>query len=373
MAMFPRLDQVGEVLEARLRDLIVPAPAGAIQLGPPIETATGATEAIRLTLLWVTPEPGHRNDPWERDGAGQLLPPPLTVLARFLVTTYGEDTDGRPTRAFELLGLVLRVVHTRPTLQLPADTSSGLGEGPLSVVFPTTELDTMEKLYSPLGVSHRAWALLDVGPIQLPHLAAPAAGAAPVLPGRLGLGGPTAGPRPVLARVTPDRPGPGARIRLDGTFPTPLVRVWVAGEPVDAAAVVELAPGRVLTLTMPAAGPGVRPIRVEAGTSPAQFSDTVEVLVRADAPHLDAPPVADHDVTAPLSLTGRGLLACTALIVWPDAGVIDPADLHEVPVTVVDDAAITVAANVLPTGRLFRLAARIGTAAYTPHVLLELS
>ena len=65
----------GRALAAHLRARIAPSLAD-ITAAPPIENPATQGEAIRISLLWVTPQPTHRNDPWYLSEDGQRRAPP---------------------------------------------------------------------------------------------------------------------------------------------------------------------------------------------------------------------------------------------------------------------------------------------------------
>jgi hypothetical protein len=214
MAVFSNLHHVGEVIVEMIETNLAAAPTGTIQVGPPLDTPTGAAEDIRVTLLWVTPQPTHRNDVWERKAGGGLKPPPLTLSAFFMVSTYGSAAED-PVRAHELLGNIMQIFHTEPELTLPLAGLPGKGEGRLSIVQVPTAADLMEKVYAPLQAKHRAWVLFEAGPIQLPMNVSDTAPGPVVAPGGIHFEGVEVLTRPRIVRVTPSRQAQGGRVRVD--------------------------------------------------------------------------------------------------------------------------------------------------------------
>ncbi len=395
MATFDRLDQVGLALAARLGDEITPSDG--VRFAQPNEQPT-ATESIRVSLLWVTPQPFHRNDPWVRGSSGAPEPPPLILSAVFLITTYGESTDSETTRSVEFLGHALRVFHSTPTLSLPGDTSAALGDGRLNVAIVPIELETMEKVYTPLQVRHRPWALIEAGPIQLAHLSDAQEQPPVVLPGGIRLGGGldaggatyagdvTPISRPVLERVTPSQIVADGEIRIDGgTGGRDVERAWVGGEEVTAVTLLE---DGVWRLTVPTAlGTGVHKVRIEVGVAstdpPVQQSESLDFeVLEAGYPSVDAPAATTHSIAGNLVLTGADLGSADAVLVWPDAGISRPDDLVTITTVTAAAASVTVAAADLASvaQEPCRIVVRInrGTGSggqplytYTPYVLLE--
>ena len=118
--MFDDFHDVAQVLTEHLRE-----ETGIldIQPGQPRDVGGTTAPAVRLTLLYSTPQPGHRNDPLEQT-AGGLGPPPLSLSCFYLVTTSGTDADD-PVGAHHALGQVMGLFHDVPTLQLPLSANPG--------------------------------------------------------------------------------------------------------------------------------------------------------------------------------------------------------------------------------------------------------
>ena len=185
MAVFNTLHDVGQDLV----DLLVDRTGIADTLvGPPLDPPNGPVEAIRVTLLWVTPQPMHRNDlPMAADD-GTREQPLASLTAFYMISTYGTAADTDPVQAHNLLGRVLQSFHSVPVLELPNPVAQ-LGEGRLAVVHQSTTAELMEKVFTPLQMVHRPWAIFEVAPIQLLHQD-PALPPEPVVhPGGLRLGG----------------------------------------------------------------------------------------------------------------------------------------------------------------------------------------
>ncbi len=386
MAVFANLHHVGEVLVQMIEDNLPAAPTGTVQVGPPLETATGAAEDIRLTLLWVTPQPTHRNDRWERKPDGGLLPPPITLSAFYMITTYGSASDD-PIRAHELLGNVMQVFHSEPELQLPLAALPDAGDGPLTVVQVPTAADLLEKVYAPLQLKHRPWVLFEVGPIQLPHQSADRPPAPVVRPGGINFGEVEVLGRPQVLRVTPAQQGQGGRVRVDLELRgRTLENLVIEGIATPLASLTPLVAGQSYVLTLPntlpnVVAPGGRSLRAEVGSvmdPPRQFSQRATLTVLdPSTPTLDAPNVATHSLAGPLSLSGRELAATEELLFWPDAELSVPTQIKSVlgpsatPTSVVATAAELATAGLTPG--TWRISARVGDHVYTPYVLLELT
>ena len=168
MARFTNLHHVGEVLGATLSaSLDPPLAAGGVMVGPPLDNANSPSEHVRLSLMWVERQAGHESDPWEREADGTRTPPPLSLSAYYLVTCYGTNSLGDPERGHELLGSVLRIFHRDSRLELPLAALPGRGEGGLGVDLVQTRPELIEKLFAPLQLKHRPFALYEVGPVQL--------------------------------------------------------------------------------------------------------------------------------------------------------------------------------------------------------------
>ena len=212
MARFEQLSQVGLVLQSVIEANVPGTPE--VLIAPPPEDPTGAAAAVRITLLWTTPQPTHRNDPDERNPDGTIAAPPPTLSGFYLITTYGSTPEGNALEAHDLLGLVIRAFHVNQVLQMPVD---GLGEGLLNLVQVTMEPELVEKFYTPLQLRLRPWVLYEVAPIQLLRQEAPEAPRPVVRPGGLRLAPIEALAPPRIDRITPLTVGEGGRIRIDAT------------------------------------------------------------------------------------------------------------------------------------------------------------
>ncbi len=386
MATFTNLHHVGEVLVQTIRDRL-PAPvAGSIQCGPPPAKIDGTTEEIRVTLLWTTPQPNHRNDRWERNPDGSSKPPPLTVSAFYMISTLGSSQND-PIRAHELLGNILQIFHSVPELELPLVPLPAAGKGSLAVVQVPTVVDMLEKIFVSLQVPLRPWALFEVGPIQLPHQAAPSSPAPVVRPGGIHLGDIEVLARPQLLRVTPAQQAQGGRVRIDvELIGRPLDAVLVDGVSIPVAALTELVAGTSYLLALPNAdpdviAPGNRWVRLEVGDElsnpPRQFSERAALrVIDPTTPTLDAPSFASHSLAAVLTLHGRSLAATTELVFWPDRELSVPSEIKSLLAPAADATTIQATPAKLAAAGLapgnWRVSARIGTQVYTPYVVVEM-
>lgn len=388
MARFLDLHDLGQVLTELIT---VELGVTDVQVGPPRDVSSGATAGARLTLLYTTPQPTHRNDPIQRNPDGSLRYPPVSLSTYILLTTSGA-TDDDPIAAHGLLGRILQLFAANPILDLPLSGSMGsgsppggysdLGEGKLLLTQVPLQLDQLDKIWNSMAVKHQPFALFDVGPVQLASLKPDELPGPVVRPGGLALEGPRSGARPVIGRVAPNPVGQGGQIRLMtrpvGTFEG----LYVSGAFVPAGSggfvlaeangdiVLSLASGALAALT---AGPITISLR-----SGGRVSEKVTLtLTETDAATLDAPDALSHDPGTDLVLTGDNLGASSEIMVWPDTGLASPAEVQSFPVASATASSLTVTGpGILSNGRfrpgvIYRIAARVDTYVYTPYILLE--
>ena len=353
------------------------------EVGFPPEAADDPTERVVVTLMWVTPEPIHRNDPWERGSDGQSTPPPLTLSAFFLITAYG-TTANEPEGAYNNLGRVLQAIHSRPTFELPDSSlaTPNMGTGSLSIVHVPTAADLMEKVYSPLNVKQRPWALLQVGPVQLSSFHDAALGAPAVRPGGTELAGLEVLNRPELTRISPSEVARGGRVRLDGSWGGTVSRVRVGSVEVAPADISQPAADgpvivRLQNLMPPVVPAGAHAVSVQVGN---QWSESEQVLVRElGTPSVFSPAVPSASVSVDLFLDGRDLQTATHAYFWPDSTVAVPAEVLEVALAPADvnptQVRIPSAALPVPASgrRAYRISLKMSPQVYTPFVVMELS
>ena len=385
MARFANLHDAGRALASHLRRNIAPALPDVLA-GPPIENAASPGEALRVTLLWVTPQPTHRNDPWVTGDDGQRRAPPLSLSAFYVVTAYGTAGTGEPTQAINRLGQALQVLDRNPVIEMPLPATGAVdpvpGEGRLSAVLVPVAADLMEKVFTPLQMRHRPWALIELGPVQLEPLAPPMPGPDVVAPGGVRLTGPRPISRPGIRALSPARLGPGRRLRLDtveagGAETLRLGTVTFRFADAPAAADEIARPddlGRVFAV-YPAAGPEGAIDAVLAG--PGGASAPVPLTIAAAAlPALDAPrqPLA---AGADVVLTGAALDTADRVFLWPDRGIQAPAEVIERAPDALAPGQITLTRAPLDAAGLrpqtWRVAARVGPNRFTPFVLLEVA
>jgi hypothetical protein len=375
LGRFNNLFDVGQVMLDVLTDRTGVAD---IRVAPPLDTATSQAEAIRITLMHVTPQPAHVNDPMVRNPDGTRAQPPLTLSAYYLVTTYGFDNNTDAVQAHNLLGRVLQVFHTDPEWDLPLALAGAtpVGTGQISVVQMNSAIEMLEKVFTPLQTAHRPWATFEVGPVQLPLLR-PDLGEAPVVhPGGVRLQV-EARTRPAIQRITPSSVGQGGRIRIDVGFLGGITAVHVGRRRLSGAALTVPAPNGPVIVTLPAGGPdavlpGTYDAALVAGTL---FSTPHTVTVLDPAlPSVDAPLTLTHSVANPLVLDGRGLAGATRAFAWPDRGVTSPADVFTFPVAAAANS-VTVAAADLQAVTFrsmpYRLSVQYSSSGFTPYVLME--
>ncbi|MCU0309309.1 MAG: DUF4255 domain-containing protein [Thermoleophilia bacterium] len=375
MAVFNALHDVGQDLV----DLLVDR-TGIVDtlVGPPLDPPNGAVEAIRVTLLWVTPQPMHRNDLPRAGDDGTREQPLASLTAFYMISTYGTAADTDPVQAHNILGRVLQTFHSVPVLELPNPVTV-LGEGRLSVVHQTTTAELLEKVFTPLQLTLRPWALFEVAPIQLLHQDPPLPAVPLVHPGGIHLSGVEVTAPPVLTRVTPDPATLGGTIRLDVEGIGAPGHVTLGGVRIPAANLTIPTPGGPIFVdlslapanTVPA---GTHDLTVSTGTV---ASEPVSLTLRLPpVPRLDAPVPGFHSIGGgPLVLTGQSLITTLDLVAWPDEGLAAPTDVISL-ATIAAANQITVTQPVLGAANLrfttYRLAARVGPHSFTPWVLLEL-
>lgn len=380
MATFTNLYHASEVVKHVLETKVIPAPVNGVLAAPPPD-AIIVTEEIRVTLLWLNEQPSHRNDPPHRNFDGTMTPPPATLSLFYLVTTYGEGPGGDANGAHRLLGEVIRVFSAEPTITLPIPALPGnSGEGKLHVTLVPPTPDLMEKLFSPLQIKHRPYALYEVSPVQLKSTLATGAPMPVVAPGGLALSGPAPSQPPLISRVASLTQAEGGYLRVDGVFPTAITSVWVGGVQIVAPDLTILDPRRSLRVKLPTGGanpvlPGQHRLSVASGNL---HSEAVEVRIApAGTWTLDGPATLSHSQAAALVLTGQGLDTADLVYVWPDAGIFAPTDVRTFAPGLVTATSVTVLLSGLPTGQ-YRIAARIDLGAgvarqFTPYVVLEVT
>ena len=370
MGRFQSLGQVGLVL-AEVIGNAVPATTD-IRLNVPLEQPDSAAPAVRISLLWTTPQPSHRNDPDEVNADGTLAPPPPTLSVWYAISTYGTTDDQNAIGAHDLLGQIIRAFHIQPTLQLPID---GLGEGRLNVCQTPLDAELSEKIWVPFQVRHRPWALFDVKPVQLLRTEALGPEQPIVHPGGIRFGAVEVIQPPRIQRITPSPVGQGGRVRIDATYPGAPARV-VVGE-------TRLVPPAIAAMT--AAGPvlATLPVAVTAGaydvtlTGDGNVSSNAVTLAVIDAarPSLDAPTVLRHMASGDLVLEGRALGAGAVNVTfWPDAGISAPDDVVTVTGTAAGTSIVITSAQLAQLrNTLYRISLQYSAHGFTPYVLLEIT
>jgi hypothetical protein len=388
MARFANLHDAGRALASHLRRNIAPA-LNDVLAAPPLENAASPGEALRVTLLWVTPQPTHRNDTWVTGDDGQRRAPPLSLSAFYIITAYGTAGTGESTQAINRLGQALQVLDRSPVIEMPLADDPGTaavdpvpGEGRLTAVVVPVAADLMEKVFTPLQMRHRPWALVELGPVQLEPLAAPLPGPDVVAPGGVRLTGPRPIARPAIRALSPARLGAGRRLRLDTVEAGDAETLRLGGVTfrlVDApAAADEIArpdeSGRVFAI-YPNGQPEGAIDAVLSG--PGGASDPVPLTIVAPTlPALDAPsrPLAPGEDVV---LTGDSLDPTEHVFLWPDRGIQAPAEVIERAPDALAPGQITLTRVALDAAGLrpqtWRVAVRVGPNRFTPFVLLEVT
>lgn len=372
MGRFQNLSQVGLVLVSVIEGAV---PANTeVRLNVPIEDPAAAAAAVRVTLLWTTPQPSHRNDADERNLDGSMALPPPTLTAWYVVSTYGATDDQNAVGAHDLLGQIIREFHRRRSrLDLPIDL---MGEGAVHVVQVPLDPELSEKIWVPLQVRQRPWALFEVAPVQLIRPEPPQPPPAVVHPEGLRFAGIEAAPPPHIERITPSVVGRGGRVRIDGTYTGAPARVSVGtNPPIVPPAIAAMATGGPVSVTLPAAiVEGTYDVRLTGALTTASEPHTIRIVDPA-TPSVDAPAVLGHSRANPLILEGRALgVGAVTVVFWPDAGIAAPTDVVPVAGTAATTTIAIPAANLAPLGTItYRVSLQFGPHLYTPYVLLGIT
>ena len=369
MGRFQSLSQVGRVL-ADVIDAAVPAGTDIVVNVPP-ENPEAAQAGVRVTLMWTTPQPGHRNDEAERNPDGTLSPPQATVTAWYLVSTYGQTPENNAIDAHNLLGDIIRAFHAQTTIPLPVN---GNGAGAIDVVQVTIDHEIAEKIWVPLQARLRPWVLFDVGPIQLLRADGDNVVQPIVRPGGVRLGDIDVHEAPRIANITPASISEGGRIRIDGSYTGAATRVSVGDVRHQPPDIVEMTPGGPVLVTLSnQVLEGEHTVTLR-GQSAGISEPEVLTILPPSVPSVDAPTVLQHSRTAALALDGRALgIGPVEVFFWPDRGITAPSDV----VTVTGAAAnttVTMAPAALAAlpARLYRLSVHYPPHTFTSYVLLEI-
>lgn len=380
MATFSNLYHATEALKHVLLTRIVPPPS---VLAAPAPADIPATEEIRISLAWINEQPSHKNDGYHRNHDGTHSPPRASLSVFFLVTTAGEDLTSDALTAHRLLGEVVKLFHAEPVIELPiAALPNNSGNGKLNVTLVPMTPELMEKLFAPLQIKHRPFALYEVWPIQLESPLLPTPASPVVAPHGLRLDGPTVASPPSLSRLVPTTVGAGGFLRIDGVFPSPVDALWIGTHKFTALTVpplVTIDAQRSVGLQLPTAGPdaippGVHRVSVVSGKL---ASNPTEVRVLpAGQWALEGPMVLQHSRAVPLVLQGSSLDQASQLHVWPESGIRVPSDVRQLAV-VKTPTSVEADVSTLPAG-VYRFAVEIDLGPgvpvqFTPYVTLEIT
>jgi hypothetical protein len=368
LGRFQALSQVGQVLS----DVIVAAIPGAnVLVNVPPNEPESQQAGVRLTLLWTTPQPAHRNDGVQRNVDGTVSRPPATLSAWYLVSTVGQTVEGNAIEAHNLLGDIIRTFHARTTVPLPLN---GNGEGTLDVVQVPVDHEMCEKVWVPLQVRLRPWAVFDVAPIQLLR----ADGIGPpqplVRPGGVVLDDVDVADKPRIQRIVPGTIGEGGRVRIDGTYTGAPTRVMIGDIPHQPPDIAPMSPGGPVLVTLTnAVAAGQYTVTLRGAGDVMSDQDVISVIPDT-LPSVDAPDVLQHSRALPLVLEGRALGAGpTPVFFWPDRGIYAPSEVTIVNGTAAGTTVSVPAAELLPLApRLYRVSVQLPPHRYTPFVLLEI-
>ncbi|NOK36375.1 DUF4255 domain-containing protein [Corallococcus exercitus] len=332
MATFNNLYHATEAIKHVLETRITPPPGNVIAGPPPDSVIT--IEELRVSLLWVNEQAGHKNDGYIRNPDGTSSPPPASLSLFVLITGYGEDPETNSAGAHRLIGEVLRIFHSEPHIELPIPAlPSNSGKGRISLNLVPLTPDLMEKLFSPLQIKHRPFLLYEVGPVQLVSRLAATPVSPVVAPGGVVLTGPSIATPPRIARLVPNSLAQGGYLRIDGAFASPVDAVWIGTRKFVAGGFDVIEPGRALGLKLPTAGPnaiepGAQRISVmsgKVGSEPAELR-----VVPAGTWSVDGPKVLSVAKGALLKLEGQGLASATQVYFWPDGGIFAPSDVRRI-------------------------------------------
>ena len=400
-ALFTGLHDVAQVLTEHIREETGVAD---VQAGPPRDAGSQTEPGARITLLYLSPQPSHINDPVAAQSNGSTRPAPLSLSCHYLITVSGADADD-PIAAHHTLGQILNLIHDRPSLILPLSQApasppgvfSDLGDGPLHLVQVPMSLDQIDKIWTPFQMPLQPWALIEVWPVQLVSQLPDDAAAPPVRPGGIGLTvrAVRAAARPVISRITPGQVRPGGRIRIEAALPGPLDGAAVDGVLVASGdpGLTEEEQGKVTLLALAQAG--LEELGTGSHTLTMRSSGLISAvsalrIAAADAAAVDALPVTVHDPAMALTLTGSNLGSAEEALFWPDGGLTSPGDVHTLALGAVSDTQVTVAAADLaalaaatagrgPWRCSLRIAGTVDhepgspqTTVFTPFVVLEL-
>ena len=385
MARFVNLHDAGRALAAHLKGQILPVLSDVLA-APPIENAAVQGEALRVSFLWATPQPTHRNDSWVVGDDGQNRPPPVSLSLYFLVTAYGTSSASEPVQALNRLGQAIQALETEPVIELPIPAAPGIdpvaGSGRLNATLVPVAADLMEKIFTPLQMRHRPWALVELGPVQLERLIAPLPAPDIVAPGGVRLVGPAPIVRPAITGLHPAPLGVGRRLRIETVQAADATGLRIGAE-VFTFADVPAAPGQIARPDALGLVHATYPATSAAGavdvvlTGPGGSSDRRPVTITAATiAALDAlvQPLA---VGANLVLTGAGLAAVDRVFLWPASGILSPAEVIDLPPSAAVAGQVTVARAGLDAAGLrpipYLAAARLGANRFTPAVVVEVA
>ena len=382
MALVANLNDPGRALANVIKAELSPTIPD-VSTGAPHANEGLSTESVRVTLMWVTPQPTHKNDGWVKDESGQLVPAPVTLSAFYLVTCYGTNTTGQNAQAINLLGQIIQILETKNQISFPAPGPIN-GEGHCEVVFVPTAADLMEKVYSPLQGKHRPWALFEVGPIQLRRRVDPRPAPNPVAPGGINLTGPGAQSRPVIAQITPSIFRAGGTVRLDllnlgGADKIRLGEdIFTMTENPSNADEIALPDelGRIF-VTYPNGSPtgDIEVVLIGESATSNLKSARVSLAGVSGLDALSSPVSIGND----LKLPGGNLNTVEQIFIWPDKSVQSPLEVSKIdlPNSAVTLSEITIvkaslqALNLKPGA--YRVAAKTNNGQFTPYILMELT
>ncbi|HWN66243.1 MAG TPA: hypothetical protein VNM90_01325 [Haliangium sp.] len=267
---------------------------------------------------------------------------------------------------------MLRLFHSHPSIELPLASLPDNGEGSLAAIQVPLTPELVEKLFSPLQIKHTAFALFQVEPIQLEHLAPAKAPGPLVKPGGVRLIGPDVSGRPLLSALVPDTASASGRIRIDGSFAS-APTLYIGSQAFKPTDLVELSPGASYALPLPSGASALRPGRYPVSV---RVDDTLSrqvVLTVTDAsqPTVSAPLNTSVSRLSSLVLEGASLGSASRAYAWPATGISAPGDVIDLPLGTVSATQVTIPdLAALTAGTIYRLAIKAGET-YTAFIELE--
>jgi hypothetical protein len=205
-------EAIGAVAELLRSELTTRTSATTVDIGRPESAAGGAGPKFNLFLYQLDLDGGLRNHPLDQ---GQ--PPPLWLVARFLMTAFDGGGESDTSDALRLLGEGMLALQEM-NFQEPAGAPLVDNPEPLKITFDHADADLLSKIMQGQNEHYRMSVAFQVRPLML-AFTSPASSAPLVLtigpPGSEGVVVlPSMGP--FLNTVTPERFQAGDTLTLRG-------------------------------------------------------------------------------------------------------------------------------------------------------------